>query len=183
MVNYQDGKIYKIVDNTNDNVYIGSTCKLLCQRLAQHVYEFNLHLKGIKKNLSSFKVLENGNYDIILIEKFPCEDKEELHKKERFYIENTENCINKMIPSRSQKEYYEDNKVVVAKKRQQYYEANKSTLKVKKAVYRTVNAEKLKQQRRKVCICQTCNCEYIHDNKARHERSKKHQDNLLATKQ
>ena len=37
MVNYQLGKIYKLVDNTNGNIYIGSTCKpYLSSRLVQH---------------------------------------------------------------------------------------------------------------------------------------------------
>ena len=36
MVNYQLGKIYKIVDNTNGNIYIGSTCEpTLARRLAK----------------------------------------------------------------------------------------------------------------------------------------------------
>jgi hypothetical protein len=33
---YSNGKIYKIVDNTSDKVYIGSTCKSLKQRLTAH---------------------------------------------------------------------------------------------------------------------------------------------------
>ena len=37
MVNYQLGKIYKLVDNTNGNIYIGSTClPYLSSRLAGH---------------------------------------------------------------------------------------------------------------------------------------------------
>ncbi len=36
-----EGKIYKIVDNTNNNVYIGSTTQLyLSNRIAHHRYFF-----------------------------------------------------------------------------------------------------------------------------------------------
>ena len=39
---YQKSKIYKIVDNTNNNIYIGSTCEpILSRRLAKHVSNYN----------------------------------------------------------------------------------------------------------------------------------------------
>jgi len=36
MVKYENSKIYKIIDNTNGNIYIGSTVKTLSLRIAQH---------------------------------------------------------------------------------------------------------------------------------------------------
>jgi predicted GIY-YIG superfamily endonuclease len=36
MPNYQDGKIYKIVDNTNGDIYIGSSTIRLSARLQNH---------------------------------------------------------------------------------------------------------------------------------------------------
>jgi len=85
MVNYQLGKIYKIVDNTNGNVYIGSTCEpTLARRLAGHIGNYKKYLNGKYHYVTSFKILENNNYDMVLIEKFPCDSKEELHARERF---------------------------------------------------------------------------------------------------
>ena len=68
MVNYHNGKIYKIVCNITGKVYICSTCKpRLCQRLAGHVRSYRLYLKLCKGNKStSYDILESGNYDIIL---------------------------------------------------------------------------------------------------------------------
>ena len=40
-------KIYKIVDNTNDNTYIGSTCQRLKRRLVKHECDYKRFLKGI----------------------------------------------------------------------------------------------------------------------------------------
>ena len=41
MVNYQQGKIYKIVDKTNNNIYIGSTAeKYLSKRLQKHIAHY-----------------------------------------------------------------------------------------------------------------------------------------------
>ena len=44
MVNYQNGKIYKIIDYTNDNIYIGSTCEKLCRRIQKHKASYKCYL-------------------------------------------------------------------------------------------------------------------------------------------
>ena len=42
MVNYQNGKIYKLKCHTTNQIYIGSTTeRLLCQRLRYHVKDYN----------------------------------------------------------------------------------------------------------------------------------------------
>ena len=46
MVNYQNGKIYRIVCNTTDEVYIGSTVITLSKRLAKH----NSDYRGLETN-------------------------------------------------------------------------------------------------------------------------------------
>jgi hypothetical protein len=95
MNKYNNGKIYKIVDNTNGDVYYGSTVKTLQERLSRHISSLNC---------SSRKIIKNNDYNIILIENYPCESEEELKLRERYYIENNE-CINILIPGRTQKEY------------------------------------------------------------------------------
>ena len=60
--------------------------------------------KHFKSYISSFQVLENNNYDIILIESYPCETKDQLYSRERHYIE-TLDCVNLVIPGRNRKEY------------------------------------------------------------------------------
>ena len=128
---YKNAKIYKIVDHTTDNIYIGSTCKLLCQRLSQHRQDYKRHLKGNFCNLRSFEIIKNGNYSIVLIENYPCETKEQLFQREAYYIEKM-NCLNKLIPGKLlllgeknyNKDYYE-NHLEESKK---YYLANKSKM-------------------------------------------------------
>ena len=47
MVNYQQGKIYKIVCNMTGMVYVGSTCEQrLSQRLARHVLNYKKFLNA-----------------------------------------------------------------------------------------------------------------------------------------
>jgi hypothetical protein len=104
MVNYSNGKIYKIIDNTNNKIYIGSTVQSLATRISQHRYDYQAYLKSGERMMTSFQILENGNYDIVLLEKFSCESKEELHARERHHIEKN-NCVNKFIPTRTKREY------------------------------------------------------------------------------
>ena len=71
MVNYQKGKIYRIVCNITGEQYIGSTCVGLSQRLAKHNSDFNGWKKGSGKIVSSYPILERGDYQIVLIEAYP----------------------------------------------------------------------------------------------------------------
>ncbi len=107
MVNYQLGKVYKIVDNTNGNIYIGSTCEpYLSRRLNGHVLNYRKYLNEKYPNVTSFEIIKNGNYDIVLIEEYKCDNKMQLHARERYYIENNE-CLNKVHPLRTGKEHYQ----------------------------------------------------------------------------
>jgi len=88
MPDYSKGSIYNIVCNNTGLIYIGSTCQPLHQRLARHV-------RGYKKGkyYSSSEIIAGGNYSIILIEEYQCENKQQLLRKEREYIELLE-CVN-----------------------------------------------------------------------------------------
>ena len=114
MNKYEKAKIYKLIDNTNGNIYIGSTIQSLANRKSKH--------KQIKNKCKSKLIIDNGDYDMILIENYPCSSKEELIARERYFIENIE-CINKNIPGRTKKElqnynkeWYNDNKERILKK-------------------------------------------------------------------
>ena len=89
---FQSGKIYKIVDNTSNMVYIGSTCKTLEQRLKQHQSNYKAFKAGKSNFVTVFKILQNNNYKIELIKLNPCDTKQELNKLEgqtiNIYIEN-----------------------------------------------------------------------------------------------
>ena len=159
-IDYSRGKIYKIIDNSNGNIYIGSTCEpILARRLANHVRNYKCYKKETYNYVTSFKILENDDYDIILLELFPCNSKDELHAREKHFIQATE-CVNKYIPCRSPAEYYIDNKEKLNEKHKQYYENNK---------------EKLNEK----IIC-NCSGQYTKTHKERHLRTLKHkkwQDN------
>jgi hypothetical protein len=143
MERYKNGKIYKIVDNTNGNVYIGSTCEpTLAKRLAKHRGHYKEYLKGGYNFVTSFKILENNDYSIVLLEEFPCETKDQLLARERYYIENNE-CVNKVVPTRTIKEYYQDNKDKLIDYQKQWREDNKDKLIDYQKQWREDNKDKL----------------------------------------
>jgi hypothetical protein len=97
-------------------IYIGSTCQSLAIRKAGHKRNYKSWKIGKRTFTTSFKLFEDDkdNVDIVLIENVNCNNKEELHKRERFYIE-TINCVNKIIVGRTSKEWREDNKDIITK--------------------------------------------------------------------
>jgi len=65
MVNYQNSKVYKIINENNEIIYIGSTAeKHLSQRFQTHRHK-------------------SPNNKIILIENYPCNNREELRNENR----------------------------------------------------------------------------------------------------
>ena len=119
-------KIYKIKDNTNGNVYIGSTCKTLKERLSSHKSHYKAYLNGLYNNVKSFDIIKNNDYRIELLENCDIKTKHELLQKERYYIENNE-CLNKVIPGRIDKEYYEINRDKILKYQKTYNKAYQET--------------------------------------------------------
>ncbi len=117
-LNPKFSKIYKII-NSAGLCYIGSTTqKYLSRRLSCHKYHYERWKKGKMNFMTSFKVIAEGDYKIELVEE--VKDNNLLLTRERFYIENT-NCVNKIKPTRTQKEYVEANKEKINNKIKNYF--------------------------------------------------------------
>jgi len=150
MPDYSKGKIYKLVSNYTDDIYIGSTCNTLSRRKGEHKCNYMRYIDGKGRYVSSFKLFEKGNVDVVLIEECSVHNKMELHRKEREYIEKLV-CVNKCIPGRTKKEYDEVNK----DKRKEHYENNIDKVKQyyivnkdKAKKYHEINKDKRNQQAR-----------------------------------
>ena len=132
MVNYLNGKIYKLVCNVTGKIYVGSTCEpLLSRRMAGHKGGYKSYLKGKRPFISSYLIIENNNYDIVLIENVSCNSKDELHKKERGYIESIE-CVNFNMSHNTEEErkkyiaqYRLDNNELLKEHSKRYYHDHK----------------------------------------------------------
>lgn len=133
MVNYENGKIYRLKSKSTNQSYIGSTAmSYLSQRLAIHLTDYKRYLTNKEKYrcITSFKILECEDYEIELICDFPCANKQQLEREEGKFIklekeENKYTCVNKVIAGRTHKEYLEEHKEEIKEQYKKYREENK----------------------------------------------------------
>jgi hypothetical protein len=109
-----NSKIYKIVCNVTGDIYIGSSCETLEERLKQHKHGYKSYMEGKFRFVTSFKILERDDYNIELICDYPCENNTELRKEEQRHIDMNE-CVN-IQRAFSSKEYKRENKKEYRKK-------------------------------------------------------------------
>jgi len=192
MVNYGNGKIYKIESHSGDKIYIGSTTKeYLSQRMDNHRGDYKRWKAGIiSKKTRSFELFDEYGADsckITLLESYPCNSRDELTSREAHFIRTLE-CVNKAIPGRTDKEYYIDNKDYITRKHKEYSEANKEKLSRYYKEYRDNNKDKIKDyyesnkeyysEQYKETI--NCGCGSVHrvKDRARHQKTIKHKTYL-----
>ena len=85
----------------------------------------------------------NNNWDdwyIELYEEYPCENKEQLNKREGEIIRLI-GTLNILVPGRTRQEYYQDNKEELLKIKKEYYENNKDKIKETQKAYNNNNRE------------------------------------------
>ena len=165
MPDYSNGKIYRIVCNKTGKQYVGSTCvPLLSTRLSQHKCEYKRFLQGITRYTTSFDIVKEDDCSIVLIEKVNCKNKDELYQRERYHIENLD-CVNKIIPTRTRKEYKND-----TKEKQHFYQTE----------FRKNNPEKIREYylkyKGKNTEIYNCDCgsKVTTYHKSHHLKTKKH---------
>jgi hypothetical protein len=110
MVNYQDGKIYKLVNTDNTLVYIGSTTHSIEERNKRHYLNYRQWKRGKYGYTTSFELFEDDEdgISIFLLELYPCNSSLELQARERYWIDKID-CVNMRKPTRTKKQYYLDN--------------------------------------------------------------------------
>tara|TARA_R110000782_G_scaffold75126_1_gene149995 strand:+ start:547 stop:951 length:405 start_codon:yes stop_codon:yes gene_type:complete len=126
--------------------------------------------------MTSCKVLENDNYNIVLLELVNCNSNDELKARERDCIQ-TLDCVNKNIPLRTRKEYRKDNKEAIAEYHKEYREDNKEAIaeyhKAFNKEYRKTNKEHIAEKRKVLFTCD-CGSTISVCNKSAHCKSLKH---------
>ena len=184
MVNYENGKIYKLYSPSKNMVYYGSTAeKYLSRRLQSHLSSYKRYKNNTYHYCKSFDVLECEDYKIELVEEISCNNVEQLREREKYYILNND-CINKNIPNRTKKEYnkewrnnnkehikeyYQDNK----ERFNEYKQNNKEHKKEYNKNYYQDNKEHRKEYKKEKLICE-CGCEITRGSLSIHKKSSKH---------
>jgi hypothetical protein len=177
MVKYNESTIYKLCckDVNVTDEYVGSTTNFY-RRKNEHKRRCN------NENLDGYNcpvyicIRDNGNWtnwDMVEVEKYEATDKQDLHKRERYWIETLKSSLNKQIPTRTNEEYYKDNREVVLKKVKIYQESNKEAIVTRKKKYYESNKETINDKLR---VSITCECGTIINKSglSQHKKSKKH---------
>jgi group I intron endonuclease len=183
MSDFQKGKIYKITNDYNEEIYIGSTCDTLVKR-------FSAHKKACNNDKSKHRPLYNlineigfDRFRIELIENYPCEDRYQLRQKEGQYIRQL-GTLNNTIAGRTNIEYRLENKEKLkeynmsekAKQMRKVYrekDENKEKKRITDKNYKENNKEKINLVKKEMIVCE-CGGTFQHDGLARHKRTAKH---------
>jgi hypothetical protein len=179
---YKRGKIYTIrCRDDNSSIYVGSTIDKLAKRMARHRKD---------KKCSLYQIVDDDwdNWYIELYEDYPCDNKEQLRKREGEVIREIA-TINSNIAGRSRKDYYEEfrderlekdkqryqnnrdkilehnkqyyqeNRDMLIEYQKQYRQNNRDNILEKKKQYYENNRDELLEKRKEKCKCDICGAE------------------------
>ena len=196
---YDHGEIYKIWSVQTQEIYVGSTCQALHKRMHEHRRN-TIEGKGFKL----YKVMRELGMDVFsieLVENYPCKNREELRKREGFWVRHLQASLNVKIPGRTLEEYREDNREQLREVQRKFYEEHKDAIKarvkeynsnnvaaiklMKQAYYeknkirfkdyKEMNSDRIKQRESKHNDCDICGGKYRTCHRAVHLRTMKHQ--------
>ena len=148
-MDYSNTIIYKIVckDINITDCYIGQTTNFTKRKYSHKSGCNNINDKNYNLYIYQFIREHNGweNWDMIEIEKYKAIDKLDASKKERYWIETLQATLNKIIPTRTQKEYRIDNIDKIIEYKKEWYIDNREKIKEHKKDYYEDNKDKHKE--------------------------------------
>lgn len=146
---YSKGKIYRLVNSVDSEEYVGSTCDTLAKRLYNHKKKARQRASTVYNHLNNIGF---ENVSIVLVEEYPCENKMQLERRERYWIEQMQPRLNHRIPTRTMKEwyasYYADNKNEVLQKQSEYRANNRDEINKRARDVRANNIESRREYQR-----------------------------------
>ena len=144
---YKNGKVYKILNNITDDVYVGSTCQPLSKRMAWHRNGATNEKKQHYKLYQLMNELGSEHFYIELIHLFPCSCKDELHSEEGQWIRKI-GTLNKFVAGRSKKEWNEDNDEHRKQYHKQYHQDHKEEHNARSKQYREEHPQEIKEYKK-----------------------------------
>lgn len=132
------GKIYKLVDDTNVAVYIGSTKSPLSKRLSEHKANIK---RG--RTTTHIKLRDYTGLRIELIEEFACDSRKQLCHREGEIASLYKDLLNKQSAGRTNSQYMKEWRNNNTEYMKAWCEQNKSYM---KTYYRN-NKDRLREIR------------------------------------
>ena len=201
------GIIYKLVsrDINIKEIYVGSTINFRTRKHTHKCSCNNENRKGYNINVYQFIRANGGwdSFDMLQVEEFKHDTKQELRARERHWIEQLKATLNIQIPTRTlaewyqdnreniaewnkqyrqdnkeyivecQKQYRQDNKAKIVETKKQHYQDNKEVIAEKQKQYRQSNKEKIAEKGKLKYTCE-CGSTFRISDKSQHKKSIKH---------
>ncbi len=156
---YNNSLIYKIVNDVNSEVYVGSTCQPILTRFNKHISHLKTESKKHRPLYKLMNEIGKEKFYISLVEEYPCSNKSDLLTREGYWIREI-GTLNSNIAGRSNKEFL-----------QNYYIKNAEKICSQTKEYRRLNEERISER-----ISCECGCKVRRDNISNHKKTKKHID-------
>ena len=168
-----------MVNNVDGEIYVGSTANGLRKRK-------NAHKSLAKKSINTpvYRHLNEVGWEnvpsLVLIEEYPCDTKQQLFARERYWIDLLQPSLNKTVPCLIEGEYrnkrYYDKNVLEILEKQKIYRAAPE-IKTRTAEYhkeyRSQHNDLIKAVKNKKSYC-PCGGRFTHCHKALHLRTARH---------
>ena len=199
---YSQGKIYLVyIPGLEEFGYVGSTCQTLSQRLTKHKYQYTSDAPYQFASCVLFG--EDNEVFIKLLEDYPCETKQQLLERERYWLSKYPEAVNKNPPILNEEERkqrhkeqhlkaYNKNKEHNLAKHREWLAKNKDQESIKQFQRRQANLEgarakdkaynakrdkdKRSQWKNAKVICSECGLTLSRNNFPTHKKNKHHVD-------
>jgi hypothetical protein len=179
--NYENGKVYKIVNMVDDEIYVGSTCYSLTKRMSMH--KRDAQTSKMAKVHVKMRNIGIENFKIILIELYPCSNRDELTMREEEFRVNLRATLNTVSCNTGVPRSVYNLCWSAAN-----YIMNGDQIRIRSKLAYSQNPDKFRErvrtryanhkedikERRKVPYTCDCGSTFRVNDRARHNRSKKH---------
>jgi hypothetical protein len=149
----KSGIVYKLccVDTDITEEYIGSTKNFTRRRTAHKTccnneksHQYNYYVYQFIRSNGGWQ-----NWRMIQLEVVNYNTKQDLEAHERRWIEQLKPKLNKAIPGRTYKEYYEENKIKISERNKEFRKQNKEYVSKQDRIKYEKNKDKILEQRKK----------------------------------
>jgi hypothetical protein len=152
-------RVYKLYLPGDDNIYIGSTCQPMRQRLSNHASFYKKYATCGKIKILYKHVRENGRWEQVeckVLEEVICASLDDQLKAEQTWIKELKPSLNDRDAhltreecNRKMKVYYAENKERINQRNREYAQKNKEHLKQKSKEYAQKNKEHIDEYHKK----------------------------------
>ena len=146
MPDFSKAKVYRLVNDVDDEVYVGATCCRLSDRLACHKIDAR---RKPERRVYAHVAATGGwaNWHIVLVEAVPCANREELRAHERRHVELI-GTLNICLPGRTGSEWYDEKRDEINEKKRAYYAVNRDKIAERRHTYYAENRDEIAEKKR-----------------------------------